>query len=242
MTCYLTDDADAGRDRARPCRRACSPPPSSIRPTPPPTRAHGVTDIRNIYPALERMQRDRHAAARPWRGDRSRRRHLRPRGGVHRARPRARWSRDLPALKIVFEHITTAEAAAFVDGAGPEHRRDGHAAASGHQPQRHVRRRHQAARLLPAGRQARAAPAGGPRARRSRARPNSSSAPTARRTRSSEGSRLRLRRHLQRAVRAGKLCWRCSRRKARSTGSRASPANTAPRFYGLPLNEDAGRR
>src|ERR1044072_4179048 len=28
-------------------------------------------------------------------------------------------ARDFPALKIVFEHITTAEAVAFVEGAGP---------------------------------------------------------------------------------------------------------------------------
>ena len=30
---------------------------------------------------------------------------------------------------------------------------------------------------------------------------------------------------------------RCSRRRARSTGSRPSRRRTAPRFYGLPLNE-----
>ena len=35
--------------------------------------------------------------------------------------------RDFPALKIVFEHITTAEAVAFVEGAGPQCRRDGDA-------------------------------------------------------------------------------------------------------------------
>ena len=38
-----------------------------------------------------------------------------------------------------------------------------------------------------------------------------------------QGDRLRLRRHLHRAVRARKSMPRCSRRKARSTGSRPSP-------------------
>ena len=56
MTCYLTDDADPGRDRARASRTACGSRPSSIRPARPPTARSGVTDIRNIYPALERME------------------------------------------------------------------------------------------------------------------------------------------------------------------------------------------
>ena len=68
--------------------------------------------------------------------------------------------RDFPELKIVLEHITTAEAAEFVARCRAERRGDDHAAASASQPQRAVRRRPAAACLLPAGRQAREAPAG----------------------------------------------------------------------------------
>ena len=104
----------------------------------------------------------------------------------------------------------------FVEGIGSEHRRDGHAATSDHQPQRDLRRRAEAARLLPAGRQAREAPARGsqgrdfglaqvlPRHRQRAARARG------------QGIGLRLRRHLQRAVRARKLCDRVRRgRRAR---------------------------
>ena len=69
-------------------------------------------------------------------------RYFRPRGGVHRARARTAGRATCRALKIVFEHITTAGAADFVDAAAanvaatitPQHLH--------HQPQRHVRRRH----------------------------------------------------------------------------------------------------
>ena len=60
------------------------------------------------------------------------------------------------------------------------------------------------------------------------------SAPHARR---GQGSGLRLRRHLQRAVRARKPMRRCSRRRARSTGFEGFASEHGPRFYGLPLNE-----
>ena len=60
-----------------------------------------------------------------------------------------------------------------------------------------------------------------------------------------QGSGLRLRRHLQRAVRARSLCdgVRGGRRARPARG--ASPRENGPRFYGLPLNEghgDAGAR
>ncbi len=51
--------------------------------------AAGVGDIRRIEPVLDADGTDRHAAAAAWRGDPSGRRHLRPRGGVHRTRAAA---------------------------------------------------------------------------------------------------------------------------------------------------------
>lgn len=79
--------------------------------------AHGVTDIRNIYPVLEKMQdigmpllihgevTDNHID-------------IFDREAVFIERTLLRLVADLPALKIVFEHITTQEAADFVEGSG----------------------------------------------------------------------------------------------------------------------------
>ena len=80
--------------------------------------AHGVTDIRTIHPVLEVMQRigmpllihgevtDRHVD-------------IFDREAVFIDRTLARLIADFPALKVVFEHITTAEAVAFVEASGP---------------------------------------------------------------------------------------------------------------------------
>ena len=79
--------------------------------------AHGVTDIRNIYPVLEKMQAigmpllvhgevtDNHVD-------------IFDREAVFIERTLLGLVADLPALKIVFEHITTQEAADFVAGSG----------------------------------------------------------------------------------------------------------------------------
>jgi dihydroorotase len=117
MTCYLTDDADPteltrGHEAGVFTAAKLYPAHATT------NSAHGVTDIRNLWPALEAMQRvgmpllvhgevtdpdvdvfDREAVF----IDRT------LKGLVH----------DFPALKAVFEHITTAEAAAFVEGNGP---------------------------------------------------------------------------------------------------------------------------
>ena len=70
----------------------------------------------------------------------------------------------LPTLRVIFEHITTMQAVSFVESAGPKYRGDDHATAPAHQPQRHPRRRHPPAYVLPAGGQARTAPARAARA------------------------------------------------------------------------------
>ena len=92
--------------------------------------------------------------------DASRGRRIRSRDAFHRRVAGAAASSVSRGCKVVFEHITTARAVEFVDGARPGVARDHHAAASAAQPQCHFRRRHQAAFLLPAGTEARARPPG----------------------------------------------------------------------------------
>ena len=80
--------------------------------------AHGVTDVRNIYPALERMQALGlpllvHGEVTDPAVD------IFDREAVFIDRVMAGLVKDFPALKVVFEHITTAEAADFVLAAGP---------------------------------------------------------------------------------------------------------------------------
>jgi dihydroorotase len=117
MTCYLVDRAEPAeivRGFETGVWAACKLYPAHATTN----SAAGVTDVRTLGPALEAMQRlgmpllvhgevtdpevdvfDREAQFIE--------RVLRP------------LARDFPALKIVFEHITTAEAAAFVGEAGP---------------------------------------------------------------------------------------------------------------------------
>ncbi len=114
--------------------------------------------------------------------------------------------RDFPALKIVLR-------AHHDQGSGRLRRQHGANVAATVTPQHlminrnaHLRRRPEAARLLPAGRQARGAPARGAKAATSGS-PNfflgTDSAPH---TREAKEIGLRLRGHLQRTVRARKLC------------------------------------
>ncbi len=80
--------------------------------------AHGVTDITAIMPALERMSSVGmplliHGEVTDTQVD------IFDREAVFIERTLSGLVRDLPELKIVFEHITTADAAAFVDASGP---------------------------------------------------------------------------------------------------------------------------
>ena len=117
MTCYLTDEADPGKlargfDAGVWIAAKLYPAHATT------NSARGVTDIRNIHPALDAMQRigmpllvhgevtdpdvdifDREKAFID---------------GVF-----APLLADFPGLKAVFEHITTADAAAFVMESGP---------------------------------------------------------------------------------------------------------------------------
>ena len=117
MTCYLTDDADprelaSGYEAGAFAAAKLYPAHATT------NSAQGVTDIRHIYPALEAMQRLGmpllvHGEVTDPEVD------IFDREKVFIERTLAVLARDFPGLKMVFEHITTAEAADFVLASGP---------------------------------------------------------------------------------------------------------------------------
>ncbi len=117
MTCYLTDDIDPTEIElgfASGVFTACKLYPAHAT-----TNAqHGVTDVRNIYPALETMQRIGmplllHGEVTDDHVD------IFDREAVFIDRILKKLVADFPDLKVVFEHITTEDAAAFVESCGP---------------------------------------------------------------------------------------------------------------------------
>lgn len=112
MTCYLTDLADPdeiGRGHSQRVWVAAKLYPAGATTN----SDSGVTDIRNIYPALERMQEIGmpllvHGEVTSTDID------IFDREAVFIDRVLAPLVRHFPALKIVFEHITTRQAAQFV--------------------------------------------------------------------------------------------------------------------------------
>ena len=117
MTCYLSDSADPAeiaRGHGEGVWVAAKLYPANATTN----SAHGVTDIATIMPALERMQAIGmpllvHGEVTDPEID------IFDREAVFIERVLIPLIRDLPALKIVFEHITTADAADFVQGSGP---------------------------------------------------------------------------------------------------------------------------
>ncbi|MFA5966749.1 MAG: dihydroorotase [Sphingomonas sp.] len=117
MTLYLTDDIapdEIVRGAAEGVVTACKLYPANATTN----AAHGVTDIARIAPVLEAMQRIGmplliHGEVTARDVD------IFDREAVFIERVLAPLTRDFPALKVVLEHITTAEAAAFVAAAGP---------------------------------------------------------------------------------------------------------------------------
>ena len=112
ITCYLTDGIDVGEvERGFKTGVFTA---AKLYPAHATTNSqHGVTDVRNIYPMLEAMQRigmplllhgevtDKHVD-------------IFDREAVFIERTLSKLIRDFPALKVVLEHITTEEAATFV--------------------------------------------------------------------------------------------------------------------------------
>lgn len=117
MTCYLTDSIEAEeveRGFVSGVFTACKLYPANATTN----SAHGVSDIRNVYPVLEAMQRIGmpflvHGEVTDHDVD------IFDREAVFIERTMSQVVKDFPELKIVFEHITTAEAAAFVEESGP---------------------------------------------------------------------------------------------------------------------------
>ncbi len=117
MTCYLTDSADAAevvRGFESGVFTACKLYPAHATTN----SAHGVTDVGNIRSVLEAMQRIGmplliHGEVTDREVD------IFDREAVFIDRTFAPLLRDFPALKAVFEHITTKDAVDFV-AAGPE--------------------------------------------------------------------------------------------------------------------------
>jgi dihydroorotase len=118
MVCYLTDDADPeeiARGYEHGVFAACKLYPAHATTN----SAHGVTDIRKLTKLLERMQQIGmplliHGEVTDRDID------IFDREAVFVERILGPLVRDYPALKIVLEHITTAEAAEFVAGSGPQ--------------------------------------------------------------------------------------------------------------------------
>ncbi|HET9811898.1 MAG TPA: dihydroorotase [Sphingomicrobium sp.] len=117
MTCYLTDESDpdelASGFEGRVWVAAKLYPANATT-----NSAFGVTDVRNIYPVFERMQAIGmvlciHGEVTDPDID------VFDREAVFIERILDPLMRDFPELKIVLEHITTAEAADFVETAGP---------------------------------------------------------------------------------------------------------------------------
>lgn len=117
MTCYLTDDADAA-DIADGFEAGVFT-AAKLYPAGATTNsAHGVTDIAKIHPVLTRMERIGmpllvHGEVTDPLID------IFDREAVFIDRILAPLLRRFPALRVVFEHVTTADAVQFVEAAGP---------------------------------------------------------------------------------------------------------------------------
>ena len=118
MTCYLTDEMapdEVERGFASGLFAACKLYPAGATTN----SSHGVTDIAKIYPVLETMQRIGmpllvHGEVTDTAID------IFDREAVFIDRILSKLIVDFPALKLVFEHITTAEAVDFVTDSGQQ--------------------------------------------------------------------------------------------------------------------------
>jgi dihydroorotase len=118
MTCYLTDDIspdEVARGHSEGVWIAAKLYPAGATTN----SASGVTDIRNIYPVLARMEKIGmvlcvHGEVTDPDVD------VFDREAVFIERVLSKVVADFPALKIVFEHVTTDDAVRFVEQSGPK--------------------------------------------------------------------------------------------------------------------------
>jgi dihydroorotase len=116
MTCYLTDEADPD-ELARGFEEGVWIAAKLYPANATTNSAFGVTDVANLYPALERMQRIGmvlcvHGEVTDPEVD------VFDREAVFAERVLAPLARDFPELRIVFEHVTTSDAVGFVRDSG----------------------------------------------------------------------------------------------------------------------------
>ena len=116
MTCYLTDGTDAD-DLARGAADGVFTAAKLYPANATTNSAHGVTDVAKIYPVLEKMQEAGivlcvHGEVTDADVD------VFDREAEFIERHMSRIAADFPGLKVVFEHITTSQAADFVMAAG----------------------------------------------------------------------------------------------------------------------------
>ncbi len=117
MACYLIDTADA-QDMAQGFENGVFTAAKLYPANATTNSAHGVTDVTNIMPVLERMQDIGmplliHGEVTDAQVD------VFDREAVFIERTLSKIVNHFPELKIVFEHITTADAVDFVNGTGP---------------------------------------------------------------------------------------------------------------------------
>ncbi|ALE15899.1 Dihydroorotase [Altererythrobacter epoxidivorans] len=116
MTCYLTDGTDAD-DLARGAADGVFTAAKLYPANATTNSAHGVTDVAKIYPVLEKMQEAGivlcvHGEVTDADVD------VFDREAEFIERHMSRIVADFPGMKVVFEHITTSQAADFVMAAG----------------------------------------------------------------------------------------------------------------------------
>ena len=117
MTCYLTDGIDPA-EVERGFRQGVFAAAKMYPAHATTNSSHGVTDVARIYPVLEAMQQVGmplliHGEVTDHDVD------VFDREAVFIARILNKLVADFPALKVVFEHITTADAVDFVTASGP---------------------------------------------------------------------------------------------------------------------------
>lgn len=117
MTCYLTDTTDPG-DLARGAGEGVFTAAKLYPANATTNSASGVTDVRRIYPVLERMEAEDivlciHGEVTDHDID------VFDREAEFIERHLKDIVASFPRLRVVFEHITTADAVAFVTGCGP---------------------------------------------------------------------------------------------------------------------------